>query len=566
MMPPVGVDLFEHLRTEGYYYVDKTPFIAELVGGKALVNLFTRPRRFGKTLALSTLKDFFEIGGDPALFDGLAIMENKAVCEQYQNRYPVIFLTLKGVEGQTFEDAYDMLRVLLKWEANRLSFLLDSDKIDAKEKLSLHRILYERDTRTDIINSLNMLSALLRKHYDKKVIILIDEYDVPLDKAFHNNYYSRMVSLIRSLFGSALKTNDNLFFAVLTGALRVSKESIFTGVNNLAVRSITDRLFSEYFGFTDAEVRRMLEDYDAPDKFDTAKEWYGGYHFGGGRLYCPWDIINYCADLRYDANAKPKAYWINSSGNDIIRRLAEMADESTRNAVEELIAGKTIERRVIQELTYSEMYQTVDNVWSVLFLTGYLTKVGETADGLLKLKLPNREVRELFVTQIGDWFKAAVRRDTESVRAILEGVVKADAQEIENNLNVIMQSMISYFDANESFYHGFLLGLLGQNSAWTSASNRENGSGRSDICVRNNGRRIGYIFELKYSKSFAGLDASSEIALRQAEDMRYADGLRTDGIRDVWLFGVAFHKKWCRVVVKRAGEPKPALPLIKKDV
>ncbi|MDR1598875.1 MAG: ATP-binding protein [Oscillospiraceae bacterium] len=551
-MPPIGVDLFEKLRTEGYYYVDKTRFISELVKNKAEVNLFTRPRRFGKTLTLSALKEFFEIGGDPSLFEGLDITKDTAFCEQNQNRYPVIFITMKGVEGRTFEEAYEMLRLLVRSEASRLSFLLESGKIEEKDKLSLRRLIYEKDTQADIVNSLNMLSLLLHKHYGKKAIILIDEYDVPLDKAFHNNYYNDMVTIIRLMFGFAFKTSKSMRFAVLTGALRVSKESIFTGVNNPAVWSITDNQFSEYIGFTDEEVRHMLADYDVLEKYDTAKEWYDGYNFGGNHIYCPWDIVNYCAALRYDRNARPKMYWINSSGNDIVRHLAEMADESTRNAIEELIAGKTIERMVMQELTYSEMYQSVDHVWSVMFLTGYLTQDGETRDGLLRLKLPNREIRGLFVTQVSDWFKAAVRQDKASVRAILSGVAGGDAQEIENNLNVLMQSMISYFDANESFYHGFLLGLLGQNSAWTSVSNRETGNGRSDICVRNNGRRIGYILELKYAREFAGLDKASETALRQAEDMRYVDGLRADGIRDVWLYGIAFHKKWCRVVVKRA--------------
>jgi hypothetical protein len=396
-----------------------------------------------------------------------------------------------------------------------------------------------------------MMSDLLYKHHGQRVILLMDEYDVPLDKAFQNGYYDEMVVLIRALFGDALKTNSSLYFAVLTGALRVSKESIFTGINNLLVHSITDVGFDEYFGFTEKEVRELLEKYDLLAYHNTIKEWYDGYYFGKTDVYCPWDVLSYGLALYESPDAQPQTYWSNTSGNDIIRHLAEMADEPTRSAIEQLIRGASIDRKIKQELTYNELYSTIDNVWTVLFLTGYLTQTGRTEDGKLQLIVPNREIHELFVAQIKDWFEQKISQDSTSIRNVIAAILVGDTQGIEDGLNVVMRSMISYFDAPESFYHGFLMGILGQNSAWTITSNVESGEGRCDIRVRNNERRIGYLFELKYAKHFANLPQASADALAQIEDKRYADGLLADGIRDIWQFGIAFHKKWCRVMANR---------------
>ena len=397
---PIGIDDFKKLRQEDFYYVDKTGFIGDLLNNWGKVNLFTRPRRFGKTLNMSMLKSFFEIGADKSLFDGLAISKDTALCDKYLGKYPVIFISLKGVDGLKYEDAYGALRKIIRAEISRFRLLLKSDFLEQDDKNILTRILQENDTPDDIRDSLRMLSSLLRQYYSQKVIILIDEYDVPLDKAFKNGYYKEMVALIRSLFGQALKTNDSLFFAVLTGCLRVSKESIFTGLNNLKVLSITDTRFDEHFGFTEDEVRMMFSDYEIEDHLKKAKEWYDGYRFGEEDLYCPWDVINYVDKIASNPDAKPEAFWINSSGNDLVKRFIDKADASTRSEIERLISGDMIEKKVRLDSAYDELDSTIDNLWSVLFTTGYLTQKGIWEDGSYKLVIPNREVREVFIDQI----------------------------------------------------------------------------------------------------------------------------------------------------------------------
>ena len=443
---PVGIDSFEKLRREDFYYVDKTRLIIDLLKNWGEVNLFTRPRRFGKTLNMSMLKSFFEIGTDKTLFDGLAISEETALCEAYMGKFPVVFVSLKDVDGLTFENAYGKLRDILRAEISRLSFLMQSEQIAEDDKYSFERFLREQDTPDDVQKSLKMLSGLLYQHYGQKVILLIDEYDVPLDKAFQHGYYKEMAALIRSLFSRALKTNDFLQFAVLTGCLRVSKESIFTGLNNFKVLSIADSRFDEHFGFTDAEVKQLLEDYGLSDHYDETKDWYDGYRFGHTDVYCPWDVINYVDLLRDDPQAEPQAFWINSSGNDLVKRFVDKADKTTQDEIERLIAGEAIEKAVRLELTYGEVDNSIDNLWSVLFTTGYLTQAGRVERGVYKLIIPNREVREVFVFQIQEWFKNTVVRDEKPMQAFCQAFLDGNAEEIQRRLTIILGKMISILD------------------------------------------------------------------------------------------------------------------------
>lgn len=428
---PVGIEDFEELRKENFYYVDKTGFIRDLLNSWGKVNLFTRPRRFGKTLNMSMLKSFLETGADETLFDGLLIAEETTLCETYMGKFPVIFISLKSVEGLTFEEANEMLRRVLRSEMLRLSFLAESDRISEKEKYSFRRFLDEEDTREDLLESLKMLSGLLYHHYGQKVILLIDEYDVPLDKAFQHGYYKEMTALIRSLFSQALKTNDALYFAVLTGCLRVSKESIFTGLNNFKVLSAADARYDEHFGFTDSEVEQLLKDYGLEEHFAETKEWYDGYRFGQTDVYCPWDVINHVDRLRSEPDAEPQAYWINTSGNDLVKRFVDMADKTTQNEIESLIAGETIEKAVRPELTYDEIDNSIDNLWSVLFTTGYLTYSGRPEKGIYKLRIPNREVREVFIVQIQEWFKDKFVQDEKSMKTFCQAFLNGNAEKIQ---------------------------------------------------------------------------------------------------------------------------------------
>ena len=550
---PVGIENFEEIRKEGFYYVDKTGLIRDLLNNWGKVNLFTRPRRFGKTLNMSMMKSFFEVGGDKSVFDGLAISREKALCETYMGKFPVVFLSLKGVDGLTFETAYGMLRLLLRTEMLRMDFLKDSPRIPEKEKNSFMRFLNEQDTRDDVLDSLKMLSSLLFQHYGQKVVLLIDEYDVPLDKAFQHGYYREIVALIRGLFGQALKTNDSLQFAVLTGCLRVSKESIFTGLNNFKVLSIADARFDEHFGFTDAEVRQILDDYDLQEHFAETKEWYDGYRFGKVDVYCPWDVINHVDRLVGEPDARPQAYWINTSGNDLVRRFVDKADKTTQSEIERLINGEAIEKTVRLELTYNEIDDSIDNLWSVLYTTGYLTQAGETEDGKYKLVIPNREVREVFILQIQEWFKKTFVQDDKPMQAFCQAFQTGDAEAIQKHLNLILSKMISVMDTKardeqkENFYHGLLLGLLRSDPSWLILSNAESGDGFSDILIEPEDPDAGIVIEVKYSPTLAGMEHSCEAALEQIRSKRYDERLRSEGREKITAFGITFCKKRCRV-------------------
>ena len=557
---PVGIENFEEIRRNRFYYVDKTKLIEQLVETGGKVTLFTRPRRFGKTLNMSMLRSFFEMGSDASLFDGLYIAENKAFCEEYMGKYPVIFLSLKSVEGLTFEDARYRMIELISIEAERFGFLADSEHLSENERerykamISLHNGTNAMDEKV-LISSLRILSQLLYKHFGKKTVILIDEYDVPLDKAFQNGFYQEMVSLIRGLFGMALKTNDYLQFAVLTGCLRITKESIFTGLNNFKVLSILDSRFDEQFGFTDYEVKKILENYHLESHFEETKEWYDGYHFGKVDIYCPWDVINYVDQLKYDPAAIPQDFWSNSSGNAIVRRLIDKADVSAKNEVERLIAGESIEKDVALELTYDEIDKSIENLWSVLFTTGYLTHTGRTEAGKYRLVIPNREVRNLFVKKIREWFLDVSRNDGKTLEELCNAFVNKDTEKIEQIFGDYLWNTISIRDTavakekKENFYHGILLGLLGYKSSWLIKSNAESGTGYSDILVEVPTNRTGMVIELKYAEN-GDMDAACEDALRQIEEKNYVAKLKQDGMRNFIRYGIACFKKDCRVAVR----------------
>ena len=562
---PVGIDDFRKLRESSFYYVDKTRLIEQLLLNWSEVTLFTRPRRFGKTLNMSMLKSFFEIGTDKSLFDGLYISGNKELCDEYMGKYPVIFLSFKGVEGLTYDEAFDAFVRVIGKEISRVSFLADSDKLTMLEREQYKGLTIIEDgsfvfSKDKLISSLQLLSQMLYKHYGQKVVILIDEYDVPLDKAFQNGYYKEMVSLIRGLFGQALKTNEFLQFAVLTGCLRVSKESIFTGLNNFEINSIVDIDHDEQFGFTDDEVIKLLSDYDRSERYPDVKEWYDGYHFGNADIYCPWDVINFAKKLVSDPSARPSAFWINSSGNDMVKRFVDKADQTTRDEIEKLVAGGFVEKQLRLDLTYDEIDNTIDNLWSVLFTTGYLTKIGEvkvpdSESYAYKLVIPNKEVREVFILQIQEWFKAVVAKDYDTMKLLSRAILDKDEKQIARQLNIVMSRMISILDTKapdamkENFYHGLLLGLLrGSNPDWLIKSNRESGDGFSDILIMPEDPDAGIVIEVKYAKEMKELDAACEAAMAQIKDKRYDEALRDEGRCDILAYGIAFCRKRCRVV------------------
>ena len=552
---PVGIDDIKKIREAGFYYVDKTKLIEQLLQSWGEVTLFTRPRRFGKTLNMSMLKSFFEIGAEKSLFQGLYISEKEKLCAEYMGKYPVIFLSLKGVEGLHFADAQKMLMTIINNEVRRHYYLKTSDNLTVEDRKQFEKMLLNEDV--NLVDSLRLLSQLLYLHYDQKVVILIDEYDVPLDKAFKNGYYQEMVSLIRGLFGQALKTNEFLQFAVLTGCLRVSKESIFTGLNNFEINSIVDIEHEEGFGFTDAEVMQMLKYYHCTNRYSDIKEWYDGYHFGNADIYCPWDVINFVKKLLTDSNAKPSAFWINSSGNDLVKLFVDKADQSTKDEIERLVAGESVTKRIRLDLTYDEIENSIDNVWSVLFTTGYLTNIGNPESGVYELVIPNREVHEVFVLQIQEWFQRSVAKE-ESMPEFSKAILEADAEGLQKQLNVIMSRMISVLDTKareeqkENFYHGLLLGLLrGSNPDWLIKSNRESGDGYSDILIEPENPDAGIIIEVKHAASISGLDKACENAMAQIKNRRYDEALRENGRCEILAYGIAFHKKRCRVVCER---------------
>ena len=562
---PMGIENFREIRTGGFYYVDKTGLIKTLLENPGKVNLFTRPRRFGKTLNMSMLKYFFEAGSDVMLFDNgtlfeeLEISKEKELCEEYMGKFPVISITLKGATGESFEDAKVMLRRIIGKEAMRFRFLLESDRIDDAER-SQYEALVSMDktgafTMSDELlkDSLQTLSQLLQRHYGQSVIMLIDEYDVPLDKAYQSGYYDSMVELVRILFGNAFKTNDSLKFAVLTGCLRISKESIFTGLNNFKVYTVKDVRYKEYFGFTDAEVRQMLEYYGFSGQYDSVKEWYDGYMFGNLGIYCPWDVINYCGDLRDGSVTEPQNYWVNTSSNDIIRRFLSKADAAARDEIELLINGGHVKKMVHQELTYRDLDSDIDNLWSILFTTGYLTQAGEDEEGISSLAIPNREIRWIYVQQIRKWFKDESRKDTQKLENLRRAFEGNDTTAIEKEFAFYLRKTISIRDTNikkemkENFYHGVLLGLFGNMDGWKVKSNAESGDGYSDISVEVEDQEIGIVIELKYAEN-AAFDSACREALEQIHDNHYEEALADDGMTTIYRYGIACYKKRCRVV------------------
>ena len=559
---PVGMDDFKEIRKSEFYYIDKTKLIEQVLENWSKVNLFTRPRRFGKTLNMSMLKAFFEIGIDTTLFDDLYISKNQALCEEYMGKYPVVLLSLKSVEGLTVEEARASLCELIAGEVRRFKFLEKSDRLDDDEKNAYHDLIFIQNLKEAILGtklkfSLKKISELLYKHYGQKAIILIDEYDVPLDKAFQHGYYREMVTLIRGLFGEAFKTNDFLQFAVLTGCLRISKESIFTGLNNFKVYAANDLRYDEAFGFTNEEVKQLLADYYLEEHFAEVKEWYDGYHFGNADIYCPWDVINYVDDLVFDPKARPKAYWINSSGNDLVKRFIDKADMTTRDEIEELIAGHAVKKRIRMDLTYDEVDNTIDNVWSVLFTTGYLTREGREMDGIYRLIIPNKEVREVFVLQISEWFNRVVANDRASTEKINRGFLEGKTEDIQQELTHFLGESISVLDTKarneekEIFYHGILIGILKSNVSWAVRSNRESGDGYADILIKPKNPDVGIVIELKYARSFKELDQACERALEQIRNRRYDEALREDGRSEILAYGIAFWKKRCKVLAER---------------
>ena len=557
---PIGIESFEEIRKEGFYYVDKTGVLEQLLEKWGKVNLFTRPRRFGKSLNMSMLKAFFEIGGNPALFEGLKISAKKELCEKYMGQFPVITISLKSVEGLAFAAACDALKTVIGTESMRFSFLEESTVLSENDKKMYRQLTTVGTSETGLFDmpievlasSLKTLSALLHKHYGRQVILLIDEYDVPLDKAFQYGYYDEMVSLIRNMFGNALKTNPNLYFAVLTGCLRIAKESIFTGLNNFEVLSVLDAQYDECFGFTDAEVKDMLDYYDLSEHYAEVKEWYDGYRFGNTEVYCPWDVIRYCKSLCADPKAIPEDYWSNTSGNAMVSRFIDKADTQTRDEIERLISGEEIVKEIHQELTYNELDSSIENLWSVLFTTGYLTQRGRAGEDQYRLVIPNREIRKLFIKQIREWFRDVSRKDGETLNQFCEAFPEQNPEKIEEIFSDYLWNTISIRDTasskKENFYHGILLGLLGYKSNWLVKSNAEAGIGYSDILVEVPKNRTGIVIELKYAED-GNMDAACEKALQQIEDRDYAAKLRDDGMRNIIKYGIACYKKNCKVVL-----------------
>ena len=550
---PVGVENFEDIRREHFYYVDKTGFIEQLLKEYGKVSLFTRPRRFGKTLNMSMLKAFFEVGTDPALFKDLKILKNEELCEQYMGRFPVVMVSLKNIDAVSYGEAQALTAKMINREARRFQFLTESTKLTEVDRELYGRLLDPDMDRREIVNGLQELTELLEKHYGRKVIVLIDEYDVPLDKAFQHGYYDEMVSLIRGMLGSVLKTNDSLQMGVLTGCLRITKESIFTGLNNFKVYSVAESAFDEYFGFTDQEVGDMLREYGLEDDSQTVKEWYDGYTFGDENVYCPWDVINYCADHRNDQKMPPQNYWLNTSGNAIVRRFVDMANIQTRNEIERLIDGKTIIKEIYQELTYNELDSSIDHLWSVLFTTGYLTKKRQIEKNKYELCIPNKEIQELFIRQIQEWFQISSRADQGTLIAFCQAFSDGNVEKIQELFGNYLWNMISVRDSaskekKENFYHGMLLGLLRFREDWYIKSNAESGAGYSDILIEIPQKRIGIVIEMKYAEQ-GRFDQACEVALQQIREKRYEEKLIEDGMKRVLAYGIACYRKECEVKI-----------------
>ena len=556
---PIGIEDFKEVRKDGYYYVDKTALIQQVLEKRSKVTLFTRPRRFGKSLNMSMLKNFFEIGTDAALFEGLHISKNTQMCEKYMGKYPVIAISLKSVDAATYEEAFSVLVDIINQIAFQVQFLMDSTKLTEFDKKRFQGLINENMNLKTLGSSLLWLSIFLEKHYNKKVVVLIDEYDVPLAKAHENGYYDKMVLLIRNMFGNVLKTNNSLAFAVLTGCLRIAKESIFTGLNNFKVYSITDEEFDETFGFTGEEVQEMLAYYGLSSCFDKVKEWYDGYRFGNTDVYCPWDVVNYCSDHQNRPNAEMKNYWMNTSGNEVISHFIDSINDPhmlTKSELELLVSGETVVKRVDEMITYKELYSNIDNLWSTLFMTGYLTQRGKEMDGRYHLAIPNREICNIIVERVLALFRKDVSKNAKLLNGFCNAMLESDSATVEQLLTEYMDTTISIRDSfvkslRENFYHGLLIGIFGYRDGWKATSNKESGDGFSDILieVNENDSRMGIVLELKYSKSEKALDKDCQAALQQITDKNYEQALRKNGYQNILKYGIAFYHKKCRVMV-----------------
>ena len=550
---PVGLENFEQIINDNYYYVDKTGLISELIRNGGMVNLFTRPRRFGKTLNMSMLEHFFSIERDQSIYDGLEISKDTKLCEEYMGKYPVISISLKGINAATYEDAFDFAVRIMKKVARNVQFLLGSDALSDYDKLEYKELLNNNMSEAAFCGGLKILSELLEKHYGTKVVLLIDEYDVPLAKAFENGYYDQMIFLIRSLLEQALKTNDSLKFAVMTGCMRISKESIFTGLNNLKVLSITDERYDEYFGFTDTEVREMLKYYEIEDHYEEVKNWYDGYQFGGVEVYCPWDVLNYCDKLKDHEDSFPENYWINTSSNDAVKKFIQMSGNfKTKREIETLLAGEKIIKEIHQELVYPEMYQSLENVWSLLFMTGYLTQRGRVDAKRYKLAIPNLEIRDIFETQIMEYFKESVAKDGDTLSRFCDALKNGEETKVGEIFESYLKKTISIRDtfvrkaSKENFYHGILLGILGVKEEWYVSSNQESGEGYSDILVETENSETVILIEVKYAND-GNLDQACERALQQIEEKKYDEELRENGVDKILKYGIACYMKRCKV-------------------
>ena len=555
---PIGIENFEEMRREDFYYVDKSHVIEQLLTQWGKVNLFTRPRRFGKSLNMSMLQSFFEIGKDKTLFDGLRISDNQELCEKYQGKFPVVSVSLKGINGATYEEARRFLIKTINEEARRLSVLSDSTELDETDHELLTQLKKKEMTNDSLVYSIRELTELLEKHYGRKVIVLIDEYDVPLAKANENGYYDEMVLLIRNLFENALKTNSSLKFAVLTGCLRIAKESIFTGLNNFKVYSITDKSFDETFGFTDAEVRELLRYYGQEKYYETVKEWYDGYRFGNVDVYCPWDVINFCSDHLADPGLEPKNYWANTSGNSVISHFIDSVGKPqklTRMELEQLVNGGIVQKEINSELTYKELYSSIDNLWSTLFMTGYLTQRGEPSGNRYNLVIPNREIRNIITNHILKMFKENVKDDGKTVSDLCDALLNQNPEKVELIFTEYMKKTISIRDTfaqkptKENFYHGLLLGILGFKENWSVMSNRESGDGFGDILIRIEDEDVGIVIEVKYADN-GNLQGECEKALQQIIDIRYTESLEQEGIHTIIKYGIACYRKKCKVLMR----------------
>ena len=554
---PIGVENFEELRHEDFYYVDKTYMIRDILRNLSKVTLFTRPRRFGKSLNMSMLENFFSVEGDKSIFQGLDISGEVELCEKYMGKYPVISFSLKNLDAANdYKEARELLAVLIQGVAGKVQYLLESERLTDADKKLYSCFLYNEMNDGELLSSLRILSELLEKHHGQKVIVLIDEYDVPLAKAFEKGYYDQMVNMVRGVLGQVLKTNNSLKFAVLTGCMRISKESIFTGLNNFTVLSCSDVEFDEYFGFTDEEVRKLLEDYGLSDHYLTIKEWYDGYRFGNMEVYCPWDVLCYCRKLLSDPDLKPQNFWINTSSNDVVKKFIQRAgNQTTKREIERLVAGEEIVKELHPELTYQEMYTTTENLWSVLFTTGYLTQRGKADGNVFRLVIPNMEIRDIFTTQIMEYFRENIKEDGETLRLFCDALEAGNVEKVEKYFSAYLRKTISIRDTfvkrklKENFYHGMLLGILGLKESWTISSNREVGEGYGDIIVETEDSETGIIIEVKYAHD-GNLESACQEAIAQIRNTRYDDELKENGTRKILRYGIACYLKRCKVIME----------------